>query len=138
MIQNNIWSTVKKQAREFNSVKGWETIGDKHCYFKSKAEVKCAYRLQTLKEMELISEWEYEPQVFYFEGIKRGCTNYTPDFKVILPNEKHFWIEVKGYMDAKSRTKINRFLKYFKEEDLLVIEKEKFLMINIEIEKYSK
>jgi hypothetical protein len=58
-------------------------------------------------------KWEFEPKTFYFEDIKRGCVSYTPDF--YLPEEDK-WVEVKGWMDSKSKTKIKRFKKYFPEE----------------------
>ena len=37
-----------------------------------------------------------------------------------------YWIEVKGYMDAKSATKIKRFRKYYPGELLEVVEKDWF------------
>jgi hypothetical protein len=123
-----------RQAREFNSKKGWDTIGGKTHYFKSKAEVHCAIHLQVLKENGTLRDWEYEPETFYFEGIKRGTTNYKPDFKVYRPDTSHFWVEVKGYMDAKSKTKIKRFAKYFPSESLIVVLDKNFLAINVEIQ----
>ena len=58
-------------------------------------------------------KWEYEPRDFYFEGIRRGCVSYTPDFW--LPNEDR-WIEVKGWFDQKSVTKLDRFKRFFPDE----------------------
>ena len=58
-------------------------------------------------------KWEYEPQVFYFNEVKRGTKGYTPD--IWLPSEK-VWIEVKGYMSSVDKTKIKRFKKYYPEE----------------------
>jgi len=69
----------------------------------------------------MIKEWYHEPKTFWFEGIKRGCVTYLPDFQVINNDGSHEWIEVKGFMDAKSRTKINRFRKYFPEEKLRIV-----------------
>jgi hypothetical protein len=37
-----------------------------------------------------------------------------------------FWVEVKGWMDPKSATKIKRFKKYFPEHNLIIIDKEWF------------
>ena len=58
-------------------------------------------------------KWEYEPQVFFFEEIKRGTRGYTPD--IWLPKEK-IWIEVKGYLSSVDKTKIKRFKKYYPDE----------------------
>jgi hypothetical protein len=57
--------------------------------------------------------WEYEPRTFVFEPIRRGCVSYTPDFYLL--NEDR-WVEIKGWMDDKSKTKLKRFAKYYPEE----------------------
>lgn len=60
--------------------------------------------------------WEFEPQVFYFSGIKRGTRSYLPDVK-IYPNRKNYeWIEIKGRMTSKDKTKMRRLRKYYPEE----------------------
>jgi len=53
--------------------------------------------------------WTYEPQTFWFPGIRRGNVSYTPDFW--LPAKGHF-VEVKGWMDPESKTKLNRMARY--------------------------
>jgi hypothetical protein len=58
-------------------------------------------------------KWQFEPKMFVFQDIKRGCVSYTPDF--YLPDEDR-WVEVKGWMDDKSKTKLNRFKKFYPEE----------------------
>ena len=63
-------------------------------------------------------KWEYEPKVFVFNEIKRGTLSYTPDF--YLP-DKNLWVEVKGWMDDKSKVKLKRFAKYYPEENLELI-----------------
>lgn len=115
---------------EHNSKAEWRTIGDKEKYFRSNMEANYARTLQFLKECGRIIEWEHEPETFYFEGIKRGTNNYKPDFKVIESKEYHYWVEVKGYYDAKSITKIKRFKKYFPNEKLILIDKRWFLRNN--------
>ena len=88
--------------------------------------MRFAFYLQLLKRAEEILDWEYEPHTFWFEGIKRGCVSYKPDFRIFKKDGKHYWVEVKGYMDAKSKTKIKRFAKYFPEEELRIIDKSWF------------
>lgn len=58
-------------------------------------------------------KWEYEPKIFMFEQIARGTRSYIPD--VYLPKED-IWIEIKGRLTIKDRTKANRFRKYYPEE----------------------
>lgn len=109
----------------YNNKAGWREIGGKRKYFRSCWEANYAKFLQYQKEKGLIEDWEHEPKTFWFEGIKRGCVSYKPDFyvKADIP----WWVEVKGYMDAKSATKIKRFTKYFPDEKLIVIDKKWFL-----------
>lgn len=57
--------------------------------------------------------WEYEPRVFFFEGIKHGTVAYTPD--IYLPNED-VWIEVKGQLRPEDKTKLRRFKKFYPDE----------------------
>lgn len=106
--------------------RGYRTIAGRKIYFKSGWETNYAHFLQFLKEKGVIQEWEYEPQAFIFEKIQSGTRKYIPDFKVTRPDGTHYWVEVKGYMDQKSKTKISRFRKYFSKEELVVVEKEWF------------
>lgn len=105
---------------------GWREIGGKKIYARSKWEANYAYYLQWQKEKGYIKDWEHEPATFWFEGIKRGTNNYKPDFRVLLSDGSHYWVEVKGYMDAKSNTKINRFNRYYPDESLRVIDSKWF------------
>jgi hypothetical protein len=105
-----------------NNVPAHCKIGETTHYYKSKAERRYACFLQWLKEIGNIAEWQYEPKTFWFEGIKRGCVSYKPDFMVKLASGLHHWVEVKGYMDSKSKTKLARFKRYFPEERLTVID----------------
>lgn len=114
----------KSRSKQLHgSSQGWRTIGDKTHYFRSSWEVNYALYLQWLKKTNLIADWEYEPKEFWFEGIKRGCVTYKPDFRILRPTGEHYWVEVKGYMDAKSKTKLKRFKRYFPDEELFVIDK---------------
>lgn len=113
-------------TRACRSQQGWRSIAGKKYYFKSSWEARYAWYLETLKKNAVIKDWDYEPQTFWFEKIKRGCRSYKPDFKVFRLDGTHYWIEVKGYMDQKSRTKIKRFNKYYPEEQLNVVDKSWF------------
>jgi len=113
--------SASSTAIQRQTYKGWVTIDNKRYYYKSLWEYRYAMYLDLMKRHNHIIDWFYEPHTFYFEGIKRGTTNYKPDFKVIFPSGNEEWIEVKGYMDAKSATKIKRMAKYFPEIKLRVV-----------------
>lgn len=118
---------MQAKSRAFNSQQSWKTVGEKRIYFRSRWEHLYALYLQWQLESNLIAKWEYEPKTFWFEAIKRGVRSYKPDFAVYLASGQRYWVEVKGYMDQRSKTKIRRFNKYFPDERLIVIEKTWFL-----------
>lgn len=105
---------------------GWREIGEKKRYFRSIWEANYARWLEYQKKQGWILEWLHEPKTFWFDGIKRGCVSYKPDFQVFNNPKSWVWIEVKGFYDKKSLTKIKRFKKYFPNEELRLIDKEFF------------
>ncbi|MFI0477756.1 MAG: DUF1064 domain-containing protein [Candidatus Rhabdochlamydia sp.] len=100
----------------------WRSIGGKTKFFRSTWEANYARYLEYLKENGKIKDWEHEPQTFWFLKIMRGARSYLPDFKVTNLDGSHYWVEVKGWMDSKSKTKIKRFKKYYPEETLILIQ----------------
>lgn len=101
---------------------GWREIGGIRKYYRSKWEANYAYYLQWLKEKGQISDWLHEPITFWFEGVKRGCVSYLPDFWVQELNGAESYHEVKGWMDDRSKTKIKRMAKYHPKVKLIVID----------------
>jgi hypothetical protein len=99
----------------------WREIGGKRKYFRSRWEANYARYLQWLKENGEIKEWEHEPETFWFDGIKRGCVSYLPDFRVTENDNSISYHEVKGWMDDRSKTKIARMAKYHPSIMLIVI-----------------
>lgn len=83
-------------------------------YFRSRYEANYARFLNFSK-----IEWTYEKKTFWFLNIKRGVRSYTPDFFLPATNEFH---EVKGWMDAKSKTKLKRMKKYYPEVNIVVVD----------------
>lgn len=104
----------------------WREIGGKRKYFRSAWEANYARYLQWLKEKSQIVEWEHEPETFWFDGIKRGCMSYLPDFKVTENDGSHAYHEVKGWMDDRSKIKIRRMGKYHPSVKLIVIDKKAY------------
>ena len=70
-------------------------------------------------------QFDFEPTVFSFP-VKRGTKGYTPDFFLKRNGD---WIEVKGYLDDKSKIKLKRFKRYYPKE---------FERLTCVIGKYSK
>ena len=112
------------------SRKGWIRVGSKEYYVKSSWEANMALYYQLLKKNGDICDWEYEPDTFWFERIRRGVRSYTPDFKIWISEEDFYYVEVKGYMDSKSKTKIKRMKKYFPQVELRVITKKEYNTIS--------
>ena len=97
-------------------------------YFRSAMEANYARYLNFLVERQQIKKWEYEADEFYFP-IKRGTRFYTPDFKVWENNGRINYFETKGWMDAKSKTQLNRMEKYHPEINVIVIERKQYMDI---------
>ena len=100
----------------------WAEIGGKRNFYRSRWEYRFALYLEFMKKHGHVSDWEHEPETFWFTKIKRGTNNYKPDFRVVFPSGVVEWFEVKGYMDAKSKTKIKRMAKYHPDVKLRVID----------------
>lgn len=109
----------RKSSAEASSA--WLEIGGKKHYFRSKWERNYARWLHYQKMQGWIKNWEYEPKTFWFEEVRRGVRSYKPDFYIIEPG-KAYWVEVKGYMDPRSQTKLKRFRKYYPEENIKVVD----------------
>lgn len=126
-------AAVKRQPRAYKSNQGYRVVGGRKIYFKSGWEVNFAIYCEFLKKKFVIIDWLYEPATFWYNNIKRGVRSYKPDFKIIRENGTHYWVEVKGYMDAKSKTKIKRFNKYYPEEELHVVDRNWFIRTQREL-----
>lgn len=100
----------------------WLELGGKRIYARSSWEANYARYLEWLKGLKHIKDWEHEAETFWFDGIRRGCVSYLPDFKVTRQNGSVEYHEVKGWMDARSRTKIARMRRYHPDVQLLVID----------------
>ena len=103
---------------------GYVTIGEKRYFFRSWWEVDFACYLEILRSHGKIKDWEYEPQTFWFENIKRGTRSYLPDFRITENNDTQYYVEVKGYMDPKSLTKLKRMKKYYPDIKLQMVNRE--------------
>ena len=78
---------------------------DLDMYFRSSWEANTARLLNLLN-----IQWIYEYKRFDFVNEHNGVLSYQPDF--YLP-EYETWIEVKGWMDDKSKKRLDLFKKYY-------------------------
>lgn len=104
----------------------WKVVGGKRIFFRSRWELRYALYLQLLKEKGDIKQWEHEPKVFHFMGVKNGSVSYKPDFEVIHKNGSIEFIEVKGYETGKDRSKWKRMAKFHPEVKLRIVRKDFF------------
>lgn len=107
-IKNGTLNPMKNQSNPYSRSKGGKRADLNNIYFRSAWEANIARYYNYLGV-----KWEYEPKTFIFKNITRGSVSYTPDF--YLPEEDK-WIEVKGWMDGKSKTKLKRFKNQYPEE----------------------
>lgn len=102
-------------------------------YVRSAWEANYCRYLNWLVEQGAIREWEYEPDTFYFDAIKRGTRSYTPDFKVTTNDGTIEYHEVKGWMDAKSKTKLKRMKKYHPNVKIVLVDKDVYYAIQRDV-----
>lgn len=105
-------SRPKRSGRLLLARAAWATIGGQRCYFRSQKERAHAETLEMQRRMGAIVSWEHEPERFFFSGVRMGVTNYLPDFRVVYPDGRIEYHEVKGWLDAKSATALRRMAKY--------------------------
>jgi len=105
------------------------TREDLGIYVRSSWEANYARYLNTLITSGEILSWEYEPERFVFEKIKRGCRSYLPDFKITDVDGSIRYVEVKGYLDQKGKTRIKRMKKYYPKIRLDVVDKDEYKKI---------
>lgn len=132
-LVRKIYSNGRKESEKHHSrAKGGKRKDLDNIYFRSSWEANIAryYNYLGIK-------WEYEPKTFVFKNITRGSVSYTPDF--YIPEEDK-WIEVKGWMDSKSKTKLRRFKDQYPEEysKLVLIQEKEYNSIKRKLSCFIK
>lgn len=122
MLKTKQASGTLLSPRKASWKSGWYEVNGSKFFFRSKWEHNYALILEIWRQFGAVHAWEYEPDTFWFEKIKRGVRSYTPDFKVTWPNGSTEYHEVKGWMDDKSKTKLKRMAKYHPKIKMVVIE----------------
>jgi hypothetical protein len=111
-IEKNGWVVPPQNRQKASWKAGWREIGGQRAYFRSSWEANYARYLQWLKSLGEIADWKHEPETFWFDAIKRGVRSYKPDFRVWECDGSSHLVEVKGWMDSRSRTTLRRMKKY--------------------------
>lgn len=102
-----------------------EDLGD--TYFRSSWEANYARYLNQLIRLKVVERWDYEPEKFWFDGVRSGTTNYTPDFRVFYVGDpRPEYVELKGFVTPKDRTKWRRMKKYHPRIKLVVITEKEY------------
>lgn len=123
-------SKKPRRQRERASWKaGWREIGGKKNYYRSRWEANYARYLEWLRRRGEIKDWKHEPEVFWFDAIKRGVRSYKPDFRVWENDGSSRLHEVKGWMDSRSRTTLRRMAKYHPEQEIVLIDSKAYKKI---------
>lgn len=117
----NTYSRCKRGFRD--------DLGDGKIFFRSSWEANYARYLNLMVETKQILSWEFEKDTFIFPNQTKGPVSYLPDFKVILLDGSIEYREIKGWMDAKSKSKLKKFKKYYPEVSLVLIDSTQYKKI---------
>lgn len=107
----------------FSPAKGGRRADLDNRYFRSRWEANWARYLNWQVANGVIVAWEYEVDTYCFEKITRGNRFYTPDFKIFENDGRIVYHEVKGWMDASSKTKLKRMQLYYPNIIIRLIDK---------------
>lgn len=116
------YGTLATNVKRGSWKAAWREIGGFRKFYRSRWEANYARYLEFQKGKGLIKKWQHECETFWFDGIKRGCVSYLPDFKVTNNDGSIEYHEVKGWMDAASKTKIKRMAKYHPNINLMIFD----------------
>ena len=101
-------------------------------YFRSMWEANYARYLNWLLDLGEVREWQYESIEFEFP-VKRGTRFYKPDFWVTWKEGKSEYVEIKGWMDGKSKTQLARMAKYHPAVKVRVIGPKEYLHLKRQV-----
>lgn len=99
-------------------------------YFRSGWEANYARYLNMLIRLGVVEKWDFEPETFWFDGVRRGTNSYKPDFRVHYRGDPTpEYIEIKGWIVPKDRTKWRRMAKYHPTIKLVVVKAKEYYAI---------
>lgn len=108
-------------------------------FFRSAWEANYARYLNFLFKQNVIVQWSYEADTFWFDKIKRGVRSYKPDFKIWENKDDNpYYVEVKGWMDPKSSTKLKRMKLYHPNIRLVLVDHKEYRKLSDTFSKIIK
>jgi len=117
-----LWQATKPASSNYSRAKGGHRPDLGGIYFRSSWEANYARYLNLLIKFGVVESWSFEPQTFWFDGIARGVVSYRPDFMVKYKgDDTPEWVEIKGWIVAKDRTKWKRMKKYHPHIKLVIV-----------------
>jgi len=114
-------------SANFSRTKGGKRsdLGDIH--FRSSWEANYARYLNLMMKMGVVEKWDFEPETFWFDGIKRGVCSYKPDFRIKYKGDDRLeYVEIKGWIVAKDRVKWKRMAKYHPHIRLVIVKAKEY------------
>lgn len=126
--------TPRHHSRGASWKAGWREIGPQRIYARSRWEANIARMLEFRRMTGDLVSWEHEPVTFWFEKIRRGVRSYKPDFRVTEKGKEPYFIEVKGWMDARSKTTLRRMKKYHPSVTVDVIDSKRYAVIKKQLQ----
>lgn len=124
--------TLINQRPKTSWKSGWDEVGGKRCYFRSRWEFNFASYLEHLKRKGDLFDWEHEPKTFIFNDVVRGPTSYTPDFRVIECDGSTVYHEIKGWMDDRSKCKLEAIARTYPDIQLRLTNDKKYKALKLE------
>lgn len=103
-------------------------------YFRSMWEANYARYLNWMKGLGEVLSWGYETFEFSFP-VKRGTRFYKPDFEITWRDGLHEHVEIKGWMDGKSKTQIARMARYYPHVKVRVVGPKEYLHLAKQVSK---
>lgn len=122
-----------RPGRFGNVQRGWFVIEGVKMFFRSKWEANWALYLNFKIREGLIKSWKYEAKRFWFNAIKRGTTTYLPDFEITNNDGTIEYQEVKGWIDARSKTQLSRMKKYHPEIPLSLVDGKRYKAVKSQV-----
>jgi hypothetical protein len=110
------YETNKRLIRDYHNRRETVTIGGKTFTVRSQLEKKIALYLDLLKANGHIKDWAFEQTTFRFPD-----DTYLVDFDVLENDGSFYYLEAKGYFDARSRRKLKLLNKYRPEVRLMLV-----------------
>jgi len=126
-VRMSLVMASRPAEKSFTRTRGAHRADLNGVFFRSSWEANYARYLNLLVRMNVVEWWKFEPETFWFEGVRRGVVSYLPDFCVKYRNDERLeYVEIKGWVTPKDRTKWKRMAKYHPHIKLIIIKEKEY------------